>query len=196
MDKAKEVARFVSGRIASIEKSENERYRTAILAQLRRGVGRGPGEIPQLWGILLQALPEEMMGRGKEPSYEEWAIYTALTLYAFHQQGMDPTQESMNVEGRGIGSAAAKLIDEEEDLIRLQNRFNRFALAEDRPQIETQLRGLVSMLRSHKIGLDYPLLASQLYRYQFHDNMSGIRLAWGRDFYRTYDHDFKEDTEK
>ena len=195
MDKVKEIAKFVSGRIASIEKPENQRYRAASLARLRRGVGRNPGDVPEIWGTLLQSLPEELMGRGKEPSHEEWAIYTALTLYAFHQQGMD--QESMNVQGQGIGCAAAKLIEEEEDLSRVQNRFNRVALAEDRMQLATQLRGLISMLRSQKIGLDYPLLATQLYRYQFYDNQSGLRLTWGRDFYRTYSHNnVQEDTEK
>ena len=58
----------------------------AALAELRRGVGKKPGDIPQLWGYFLQDMPEEFFGN-KEPSKAEWAIYTALTLFALHQQG-------------------------------------------------------------------------------------------------------------
>ena len=46
----------------------------AQLAQLRRGVGKRPGELPELWGIFLRNMPEELMGKEGRPSYAEWAI--------------------------------------------------------------------------------------------------------------------------
>ncbi len=63
-----------------------EPQRRAELAELRRGVGRQPGDLPALWGALLADMPEQLQG-SNGPSKAEWAVYTALTLFALHQQG-------------------------------------------------------------------------------------------------------------
>ena len=70
----------------------------AELAELRRGVGRAPGEKPMLWGTILTNLPEEFYGRNGEPSRAEWAIYIALTMFALHQQGHDIKTECMHAD--------------------------------------------------------------------------------------------------
>lgn len=179
------VEKEVSGRIAHLEHLGDQSRQRALLAELRRGVGKRPGELPQLWGLFLRDLPETMMGRGAEPSREEWAVYTALTLYALHQQGSDPANHSVNVRGQGLGRSAAKLVADDEDALeRIQRRFNRVALASDLPDMLPHLRALVTLLKSSGIGLDYPQLAKDLYEYQFYDGMSDVRLRWGRDFYR------------
>jgi CRISPR system Cascade subunit CasB len=46
------------------------------------------------------------------------------------------------------------------------------------------LRELILLLRSAGIGLDYPMLAADLYQYQSPDLASRVRLRWGQDFYR------------
>ena len=61
-----------------------EPQRRAELAELRRGVGRQPGDLPALWGALLADMPEQLQG-SNGPSKAEWAVYTALTLFALHQ---------------------------------------------------------------------------------------------------------------
>lgn len=40
-----------------------EPQRRAELAELRRGVGRQPGDLPALWGALLADMPEQLPGR-------------------------------------------------------------------------------------------------------------------------------------
>lgn len=65
-----------------------DNQRRAELAKLRRGVGHAPGDLPELWGSFLRGMPESFQGRSG-PSYAEWAVYLALTLYAVHQQGND-----------------------------------------------------------------------------------------------------------
>lgn len=60
-----------------------EPQRRAELAELRRGVGRQPGDLPALWGALLADMPEQLQG-SNGPSKAEWAVYTALTLFALH----------------------------------------------------------------------------------------------------------------
>ena len=46
----------------------------------------GTVDDPRAWGILFSELPEKMLGQYGEPSREEWAIHTALTMFALHQQ--------------------------------------------------------------------------------------------------------------
>ena len=67
----------------------------AILANLRRGVGYGPGEVPALCGIIFDDFNEDWLSRTGEPTQEEWAVYIALTLFALHQQSKDPSCASM-----------------------------------------------------------------------------------------------------
>ena len=134
--------------------------RRAALANLRRGAGRAPGDLPSLWGTIFDGMPENMAGSGAAPSRAEWAVYIALTLYALHQQGRDPAREPMNVEGAGMGRAAAQMVRDEGDMNR------------------------VHMLRAEGIPLDYPQLAGELFAYQSPEQAAQVRLAWGRDFYR------------
>ena len=158
------------------------------LANLRRGAGRQPGDDPKVWGSLFSDLPEDMLGRNGEPSREEWAIHTALTLYALHQQGNDPRSHSMNRDRVSLGYAASMLVGSDEDAReRVARRFHQVALAPDMPSMVYYLRSMVQLLRSRDIPLDYPLLAKDLYLYQFQEGASSVRLQWGQDFYKKSD---------
>ena len=46
------------------------------------------------------------------------------------------------------------------------------------------MRGIIQLLRGEGIPIDYPMLAADLYRYQFNSLVSNVRLKWGQDFYR------------
>ncbi len=156
------------------------------MAQLRHGIGQVPGDDPALWNILFEDLPEDMLSRDGEPTREEWCIYTALTLFALHQQGRDPRHESMNVTDRSLGAAAALLValDGEDARPRVARRFNQAATAANMPELVHYLRELVQLLKSQGIGLDYPQLAADLYDYQSIERAPRVRLRWGQDFYR------------
>lgn len=173
-------------RIKRLLSMDNPSGQRAALAKLRRGIGQKPGDDPALWNILFEGIPEEMLSRGGEPTREEWAIHTALTLFALHQQGKDPKQDPMNVEGRSLGSAAALLValDGEDSRPRVARRFNQAATAASMQELTHYLRELVQLLRSKGIGLDYPQLAADLFRYQSSERAPGVRLRWGQDFYR------------
>ena len=167
----------------------------AMLAQLRRGVGRKPGEIPELWGAFLEGLPDALCGSGGNPSRTEWAIYVALTLFAAHQQGRDPSAEPMNREGCRFGSAIAQLITDENERERIIRRFNIVATASEMPELAHHLRGAVQLLRGDGIPVDYAELAKDLYWYQAVDYRSNVRLRWGEDFYRQLNKTGKEETD-
>ena len=165
-----------------------EPQRRAELAELRRGVGRQPGDLPALWGALLADMPEQLQG-SNGPSKAEWAVYTALTLFALHQQG--EADVSMNQPGRTLGGAVRQLAEKtaagqdwtESSVLR---RFNALATADSMPEVSHYLRGMVQLFRGNepKLKLDYPRLAVALYRFQLPDQAANVRLQWGRDLYQ------------
>ncbi len=178
--------------------------RRAELAQLRRGVGHAPGEIPELWGSFLAEMPEELQGV-KTASHAEWAIYLALTYYALHQQG---NETNMNREGYGLGRAVRELAErntsvQDWESSSVLRRFNALATAKDIHEISHHLRGLIQLLRSAKGGgipLDYPLLAAELYglqcdRSKFPHISADIKLRWGQDLYRNKNEEASETEE-
>lgn len=183
--KTNEVKDYVAGRLGRLQ-SLPEPQRRAELAELRRGIGHRPGELPTLWGSFLAEMPEQLMGRTNEPSKAEWAIYTALTLFALHQQG--ETGVSMNQPNKMLGSAVRQLAEKtavgqdwtESSVLR---RFNALATADSMPEVSHHLRGVIQLLRREKIPLDYPQLAADLYRLQFVESAANVRLQWGRQLY-------------
>ena len=62
-----------------------------------------------MWGALLADMPEQLQG-SNGPSKAEWAVYTALTLFALHQQG--EAGVSMNQPGRTLGGAVRQLAED------------------------------------------------------------------------------------
>ena len=155
----------------------------AQLAQLRRGVGKRAGELPELWGIFLRNMPEELMGKEGRPSYAEWAIYTALTLFALHQQGHSEPMHAEGEENR-LGRAVKKLAHGEEEEENVRRKFSITARSDDMEELSYHLKTLVRMLGSNDIKLDYEDLAKDLYRFQFENDADQVRLKWGQDFYR------------
>ena len=154
------------------------------LAEMRRGVGMAPGASPALWGMLFQDLPEEFFSVRREPSRAEWAIYTALTLFALHQQGKNIKTDCMDKEGISLGSAVAMLMDSEDDRERIWRRFQPVTNAKAIEDVSYHLRGIIQLLKAKGICLDYSRLAGDLFVYQDVRRADSIRLIWGEDFYR------------
>lgn len=156
----------------------------AVLARLRRGVGKRLGDLPDLVEFVVdtQDVPGAEVDDG--PSQAEVAAYTALTLYAVHQQSR--TDAGMHVSGRPLGRALGRLQtgNKEKDSAVIR-RFQAFATAADLRELSTHLRGLVTQLRAKEIGFDYQQLAEDLVGYQEGpESVARVRLRWGRDFFR------------
>ena len=152
------IRRYVSGKLAEWSAEGNETFARAQLAQLRRGIGRRPGDMPELWGILFKDMPQELMAQYGEPTYAEWATYTALTMYALHQQGRSIADNNMHRQDVSLGKALARLIvndDDKDGRERIAKRLNAFATAYDMTEAAYYLRGLIQFLRTNDVGLDY-----------------------------------------
>lgn len=162
----------------------------AMLARLRRGIGKQPGELPELFEIVLGEMPEPFYGRGDGPSYSVGAIYTALTLFALHQQGKD---RPMSISGRSenkntgnsLGAAVGYLVKQDREREpAIKRRFDTVITANEFTEFAHHARGLIQLLRAGDIALDYPRFAEDIFWYQFDEKRNQVRLRWGEDYYR------------
>ena len=177
-----DVGQYMNKQLNSLINYKDTSGGKARLARLRRGAGRVPGEIPELWGEFLNGMPEKFISRNGEPTREEWAIYISLTLFALHQQG---NTNSVNCKGKSLGRAAAELMSEntDEERERVLRRFGPVVTAKDIFELSHHLRCLIQLFSSKDISLDYEMLAEDLMWFQFDDKRKNVQLRWGQDFY-------------
>lgn len=200
IDIATSVANYVGQRIYSLAADEKTLDRSASkarLARLRHGAGKSPGELPELWGEFLQSLPEELMGKDK-PSYAEWAVYTALTLFALHQQGHTEPMHAVGDENR-LGAAVSKLVhsSDEDEIERVRFKLSLAANSDDMTELAYRLKTIVQLLSREKIKLNYTDLARDLFWFQHERSTDNVRLKWGQDFYKGIrSDDRKEDNDE
>lgn len=188
MSRKTEIEGFVGRKIHSFQEQADFSGTKAALANLRRGVGREIGELPQLLGILLQDMPEDFWSKDGTATREEWVCYTALTLYALHQQGYDIKKQCMHTDEKvSMGKALYRLKNSYENdpnaEQRIVQRLRVLATAADRKELSYHLRGIVQLLRSNGIIMNYKRLAGDLYEMQFPDGKKRVCLKWGQDFY-------------
>lgn len=181
MTQIQQLRNYVAGSLAKLQ-AMPPHPKKAALANLRHGLGRAPGELPELWGFFFRDMPEAFVSPTGEPTKGEWAAYLALTLYAMHQQGQ---AQPMHRAGAGLGRAARRLVPPQEDPAEssVMKRFNALATASGMGEISHHLRGIIQMLRAQGIPLDYEQLAADLFEMQFPQSMPRVRLRWGQDFY-------------
>jgi len=183
--KAGKISQFVQARIARLSHIHNESMLAATLAKLRRGIGKEPGSLPELWEVTLDGLPETLQGNDDRPSFGERAVHTALTLFALHQQSKDIKEKWMCEPGASLGGAMREMIRRNPDReMAITRRFVAAVTADGYEELVWHLRGLVQLLRTEELKLDYPQLAKELFEYQYPDRRDRIRLQWGRQFYR------------
>lgn len=182
---ATDLGRFVGARVTGLQ----ERYLAgsasaqADLAKLRRAAGKAPGAVAEVWELTLGGVPRfGAAPLSDEPTPNEWACHIALTMYALHQRSRS---DRMHVLGRGLGEAVRRLRADDDSAV--TRRFNLVATATDLAEVSYHSRALVGSLRDADIGLDYGLLADQLAWLQIPSRAAGVRLTWGRDFYRSTD---------
>lgn len=124
---------YVSKKTGYLLQEKENSVGKATLARLRRGIGKTPGEIPELWGIFLNELPARLTSNNGIPTSAEWAVYISMTLFAMHQQG---SSDSVHAEGISFGKAVAGLMDEntDEERGRIMRRFAPIITAKDMPE--------------------------------------------------------------
>lgn len=186
-------ADYVQNRIIGMSKSNNEPQVRANLAKLRRGVDKHPGENPEIWEVTISDIDEKLQSRDGNPTWAEWAIHLALCLFALHQQGKDIKTNCMHKAGERLGLAIRKLkSSDSEDTDPVKRRFNVLATSNDIDEFAHHLRGMVQLLKSNDIALDYALLTKDIFEFMEPDHRNLLRLRWGQDFYGGVKAEFSE----
>jgi CRISPR system Cascade subunit CasB len=180
------LAEFVGGRVASLSRRylANESAAVAQLARLRRAIPTRGELAPETWELLSEdgGFPITLTGSGDVPSRAELAAAAALTLFALHQQSGRLSVHSRGPE-HALGRAAFELRPKT-DSGGVERRMQALNRATSTSQLLEHLRGLITLMRSHQVQLDYARLAMDLYRVQTTDGRRAVRMQWSRDFYR------------
>jgi len=150
---------------------------------LRGGTGEPPLAHPELWGFVLEkedgteGIPEEYRGKGDQPSNAENAAYTALTLFALHQQAQN---QPMHVAGVSFGQAVGRLVSQTTSS--MKKRFDSLLTAQTENARQHYLRSLITLLRSEGIAFDYGRFATD-YMYLLNPTTrQKVLYRWNRDF--------------
>lgn len=177
------LAAYVRSRAAALQGgyTRDEAAAVATLARMRRALPSGEVIPPDCWDAFA-AMPEALMGRGDQPSPEEWAAVTSLSLFSLHVQSR--RERPMHVAGweHSPGRAFGRLTLAAGP--GAERRFRALTRAPDHVSTLAHLRGLVTMLRGQGIPLDYGRLATDLRDYQLPGRVHVVRMRWIRDFHR------------
>ncbi len=186
-----EAARLVAARAQVLQKqySHDKAAAVASLAKLRRAYGQPPGADPLAWSETLAFLGDGIGWGDDAPTPAEVAAHNALTLFALHQQSQRTA--FMHRPGVGLGRATARLMvarnggGEPDKADPTMRRFHALGTATTFAEISHHARGLIGLLKSESIGLDYGMLTDDFIDLQNPRRADSVRLAWGRQFYRT-----------
>ncbi|MFE9334869.1 type I-E CRISPR-associated protein Cse2/CasB [Streptomyces sp. NPDC006925] len=160
---------------------KDEAWAVARLAQLRRGAGKAPEEVPELFGLTGTERLYGEKGPGPDSERADTAVHLAVTLYALHQQSHRTAR--MHVPGRRLGGAVRALMPRGEIDEPLRRHFVRVAGATSSNVLAYRLRELVLLLRSESEPLDYARLADQIEQALDPGRRLKVRQEWGREFH-------------
>ncbi|WP_309064924.1 type I-E CRISPR-associated protein Cse2/CasB [Microbacterium sp.] len=193
--RADRMAEYVASRVGRLQAGYRADRSDAVaaLARLRRGIGRRPGEDIELFGLAFEnprtedgdagSLFDELSLRGDGITREEEAAFTAITLFAMHQQSR--REASMHRGGYSFGRSARLLGRHSGNRDAVRRRFTALGTATTWDETVHHARGLIQQFRQHKIPLDYGQFARDLFDLRG-DRAERVRTSWGRDFYRTH----------
>lgn len=170
------------------------RPRGEHLAAMRRGIGRPPGTVPDMWGLHHVSYEE----RHHDPTWVDPAYegeHHALTLYAVHQQSrMRPGDPPAHRAGRPIGRAVRALqaglpTRDEGKASAIDRRFYAAVTATSVEEVAHHLRGLIRQLRSQNrvVPVDYTALAADLGRWRHPESRDRVRRSWGLAYHARTD---------
>jgi CRISPR system Cascade subunit CasB len=175
------IATIMGARIGKLQRGYlgDRSEAVATLARLRRGAGKPPGSVLDI----VEYTHAEEFVRGWDddaPSFAENAAHTAMTLYAVHQQSQS---KAMHVPGRRFGTAVRRLAPDMRLDGPVARRFAALGTADTFTELSHHLRGLVQLMRTARVPLDYGQLAQDLWLWQLPGRAPRVRLRWGRDFH-------------
>lgn len=166
----------------------------ALLANIRNSADKDISNNVDALAYVFSNLSYGEDDRGGELSFMEQAIFTAIQMYAIHQQsnvesvlkfGNDDENESIEKKNKykaNIGDALATLRSDESESI--DKRFNAMITATNFNKLSYHLRQMIKILKSKsEAKVDYAKLAEDLYWFMI-GRKEEVRLSWARSYYK------------
>lgn len=164
----------------------------ALLANMRNSADKDISNNVDALAYVFSNLSYGEDDRGGELSYMEQAIFTAIQMYAIHQQsnvesvlkfGNNDENESREKKYKAnIGDALATLRSDESESI--DKRFNAMITATNFNKLSYHLRQMIKILKSKSDAkVDYAKLAEDLYWFMI-GRKEEVRLSWARSYYK------------
>jgi CRISPR system Cascade subunit CasB len=158
-------------------------------AQLRSALGKEVGAVPAIWQFTVDGDPSTR--DDTEPTRGEVAVHTALTLWALHQGSHPDSMHVISESGRRLSIAAAVRTltdadgsDRDRHDTPSYGRLSALVRATTFDSLATQARGIVNLLSSADVPMDYGQFAVDLFQWQDPRYRSSVTRRWGRDFER------------
>lgn len=149
-----------------------ERADRAALAALRRGLGKKPGEAPEMFPVLLRLLPVGPMWRRHTA-----CAYTIASLFAMHPESWDGPGNGR--WSRNLG-ASLRQLQEGPESGGPERRVVSLLNSKDE-NLPEHLRGIVSLLRSRQVPVDWKQLAYDIL--QWTDPEREVQQRWATAFW-------------
>jgi CRISPR system Cascade subunit CasB len=144
---------------------ETLRDNRAALAHLRRGLGRPPGTVADMYRYVVPWLTADA------PPWREQAYYLVAALFAYHPA----------TGGRGnLGDHFRRLRDPQGEDPAIERRFNAL-LAAHPDDLDTYLRQAVGFLRSSEIPVNWHQLLADVMAWGHPDKY--VQWAWARSYW-------------
>lgn len=170
----------------------------ASLSALRSAATIDGYRAQKVWPIFLSNLDEKWLSKNGKATREETAIFSAVRMYALHQQASDSCvfgrrnysdKKDEKTDGRELFEALNLLKQGTDSHEALDRRVQALLGTNNISATIDQLIHLMQIIKSKKTGIqiDYARLAGDLYRFQLgYRQANEVRLRWGEQYYRTF----------
>jgi len=149
-----------------------EREDRAALAELRRGLGRAPGEAVGMYRYVVPFVPLDA------PPWEERAYYLIASLFALHQGSWN--HDEAHRDSRNFGASFRRLADQSGSES-IEKRFVALLNAEP-AELPNHLRQGVRLLKAHDVPVDWLQLLRDVRGWGHPEGR--VRRNWARAYWR------------
>lgn len=164
----------------------------AALASLRNTTSLADPGALAIWPIIFSEIDPKYLSDDGTPTTGEIAIFTAVRLFAIHQQGNDtivyaPAVKDRKDAGLPFFTALRKMRAAADSSVSLDRRVRQLLAVTNIAAVTNSLTSLLEIYKSTKAKatIDYGLLAGDLYTFQqSYEQANQIRLRWGQAYYQ------------
>lgn len=172
--------------LRKIDQTKDTSSTRALFANIRNSINKSSSNNLDALAFVFNNMPEEYIGFGKELSYYEQAILTAIQMYALHQQSNEKSvlkiEYNEGEKRQNLGDALSTLRGSDNKFI--DRRFNAMILSSNYLQLQNHLRQFIKLLKAKSDAkVDYASVADDLFWF-LKNQKDGVKIKWSRSYYK------------